>query len=344
MKIVFICQGSPHNVHKTWLESITNNFTAYVPNFICKIKPIRDFIYLNPFINQFFALIKSINTQKADIYVAEGFKTILPAILNKRKNTKIVLINSDTFFTNYSKQKGIIKKIYKWYIKNVDYFICTSSIMKEHAEKYSKAPCYIVHPFVDANKFKNKTGDLNSPNICTISTARHSKGADIMLDSFKKFNKKFPKSKLFVCDWGDYVGELKKHKNVVAPGVFCDPRPYLEKSGLYINASRIEPFGVNIIEAMIMGIPPVISEFCGAKDLVEKVDKSLICPLDPKIMANRLVSLQKDKKNKMKLSKKCKRIAESNNKEASIRTFLHAFKEILKDIKIKREKCELSHP
>ncbi|MBN1645246.1 glycosyltransferase [Candidatus Woesearchaeota archaeon] len=329
MKIVFICQGSPHDIHKTWLENVTNNFTAYIPNFICKIKPLRDFIYLNSVVNQFFALLKSINTPKADIYVVEGFKTILPAILNKRKGTKIILINSDTFFLNYPKQKGIIKKIYEWYIKKVDYFICTSSIMKEMASKYSKAPCYIVHPFVDTNKFKNKTGNLKSSNICTISTARHSKGADIMLDSFKKFNKKFPKSKLFVCDWGEYARILKKENNVITPGL-CDPVPYLNKSGLYLNAARLEPFGVNIIEAMYVGIPPVISKYCGAKDIVEQVDKSLICELDADLIANRLIKLQKNPNKKKKLGEKCKKVALKYNKESSVKRFKEVFSKIIK--------------
>jgi glycosyltransferase involved in cell wall biosynthesis len=335
MKIIFICQGSPHDVHQTWLEAVTNKCIPYIPSIICKIKPIRDFIYMNSFTNQFFALIKSVNTPKADIYVVEGFKTILPAILNKRKNTKIVLINSDTFFTNYSKQKGFLRKIYKWYIKNVDYFICTSSIMKEHAEKYSHAPCYIVHPFVNTDKFKNKTGNLNSSNICTISTARHSKGADIMLDSFKKFSKKFPKSKLFVCDWGEYLEILKKENNIITPGL-CDPVPYLNKSGLYINASRLEPFGVNILEAMYMGIPPVISKFCGAKDILEKADKSLICELDSKVIAKRLIDLHKNKKKKQELGKKCKKVASKYNKKNSIKRFKRVFSEIIKDIRKNR--------
>lgn len=335
MKIVFICQGFPHDVHKIWLESITHKFTSYIPDFICKIKFILDFIYLNPFINQIVALIKSINIPKADIYVVEGFKTILPAILNKRKGVKIVLINSDTFFANYPEQNWLIKKIYSWYIQNVDYFICTSSIMKDMASKYSSVPCYIVHPFVDTKKFKDQKCNLDSSNICTISTARYAKGGDIMIEVFKKFQTKFSDAHLFVCDWGEYLGELRKIPNIITPG-FCDPLPYLSKSGLYINASRLEPFGVNILEAMAVGIPPVISEFCGAKDIVEKVDKSLICELDSQILANRLIELHSNKKKKRELSKKCLKVVAEYNEKNSVNWFKEAFSKIIKDIEMKQ--------
>ena len=331
MKIIFVGQESSHPVHETWSKAITKKHITYIPGWICKSKVLSGFTYKHPIINQFLAAIKGIFTPRAEMYIVEGFKAILPAIIKRKKNTKIVLINSDTFFINYPKQNWLIKKLYKWYIKNVDYYICTSSIMEEMAKKESNVPCYILHPFIDTEKFEKVSGNLKSSNICSIATARYSKGADIMLNAFDIFLKEFPKSTLFICDWGDYLSKLKKHNKVDAPG-FCDPIERLKKSGLYINASRLEPFGVGIIEAMAAGIPPVISEFCGAKDIVEKVDKSLICKLDAKKIAEAMIDLQKNLEKKIQLSEKCKKIAKENNEKNSIKKLKEIIKEIEKDI------------
>lgn len=340
MKILFIFQG-PHPVHNAWLRSINPRFMPYIPNFLNKIIFLRDYIYQHTITNQICALMQSIFIPRADIFIVEGFKTILPAIIHKRKNTKIVLINSDQFLLNLETKNFIFKLICHWYIRQVDYFICTSTMMKELTLKYSHAPAFIVYPFADFTKFNN-IGDINSSNICSISSARWTGGADIMIDVFKLFNAAYPSSKLFVCDWGEepYITALKKLKGAVLARSSSIPSnipsQVLSKSGLYLKCARFDAFGVNILESMAAGIPPVISKFCGAKDLVEQVDPSLVCDLDPQKFADRLVELHRDKKKKIILSNKCKSIASKYTAEHSINSFMQVMKSIITDIKTKQ--------
>jgi len=344
MKIVSIRQYPTQHIHDAWIKSITNKDNKsiyYIPLFFIKAKLLNKLIWYNRILNQFFSLFRIFNMPSADVYLVDGFKAILPALINKG-NKKIILINSDTFLSTYSKQNFIVRLIYKWYITHVDYFICTSKMMVEQTSQFSDKPKYQVYPFYDNVQFKDASCSIQSSNLCSISTAKFCKRPDIMIEAFHKFRKKYPNAKLFVCDGGTYGGEglneslefIKKQPNVVTPGL-CNPIPYLKKSGLYINTSQHESFGVNILEAMVAGIPPVISKFCGAKDLVEQVDSSLVCDLDSQEFANRLIELHQNKKKKLELGKKCRIVAKKHTRSYSINEFRKVIELITQDIKTK---------
>lgn len=348
MKIVSICQNPPNPIHESWIKSLVdknNLIFDYIPSSIINNKAIIKMVWFNSILNQFLAALQAINIPKADLFLVEGFKAMLPALLNKKKGTKIALINSDTFLSNYKKKSLLVKMIYRWYIKNVDYFICTSKMMADMTSKYSSAPRCIVYPYYDKKRFKNAACNLSSSNICSIATARLCKRPDIMIEAFNLFCKKYHESKLFICDGGEYGGNgllksisILKQANVIIPNKTkqINPVPYLKKSGLYINTAEHESFGINILESMVAGIPPVISKFCGAKDLVEQVDPSLVCDLDPNKFADRLIELHQDTKRKSILSKKCKIIANKYTKHYSIGKFKETIEWIINDMKTKK--------
>jgi glycosyltransferase involved in cell wall biosynthesis len=346
MNIVSISQFPKQHIHEAWMNSITNaknTLVYYIPEYCINSKILNKFIWYNPFLNQLCALLRAINLPRADIYLGDGFKTILPAIFNKGKS-KIIVINSDIFLSELPKKNFLVRWIYKWYIRKVDYFICTSKMMVGITSKYSDKPKFVVYPFYHPTKFKGVSCDIESSNICSISTAKLCKRPDIMLKAFRMFRKAYPQSKLIVCDGGTYGGpgvndflkKIKKEENTVTPGIDlsgpCDPVPCLKQSGLYINTAQHESFGVNIMEAMLVGIPPVISKFCGAKDLIEKIDKSLICDLDAAQFAARLIELQKNVKKKKELGKKCQDIVAKHTPEYSINEFKTVLRNIAADM------------
>jgi len=332
MKIIFIHLGYKKRVHVAHLlmakaGNVKVHF-GFMPKRLC-------FLYrFNAIFHQLAGFIQSFFIPKADVYLIES-PECMPAIWFKAKKTKVIMINDGPFFPLFHTYKGLKKRYSLAIIKKIDALISTSNLMKKYAEKYIKVPNKIVYHSIDTKKFSKIRPNYSSNNICSISTARYSKGADILLDVHKIFKSKFKDSKLFVLGEEGYSKELRKCKDVINPD-FTDPVKYLANSGLYINPARIEPFGINILEAMCAGIPPLVSKFCGAAEIVKKVDPWLVTSLNPKEIAEKAVKLHKDLNLKRKLGQKCKREALKYTQERTVKEFKVKFAKILKELGVKR--------
>jgi len=125
---------------------------------------------------------------------------------------------------------------------------------------------------------------------------------------------------------------LRKEPGIVNPD-WGNPAAYFNKCGLYINLSRIEPFGVNIIEAMCAGLPVLVSKHCGAAEIMKQVDPSLITSLDAKTALHKAIALQKNAVKKKAMGVKLRKIAKTMTKEKSVHEFKEAFERILKKSK-----------
>ena len=196
--------------------------------------------------------------------------------------------------------------------------------------KFTNVPNEVVHLFVDTKRYGKVKSDLDSTNISCFARPHYLKGTDILVNAFKAVKKRYPKTELFVGG----EGPLKNKYNYVS-GVhmlgFCRPEDYLKKSGLYINPSRLEPFGVNILEAMCAGIPPIVTEFCGAKEIVAKVDKSLIVKCSPDAIAKKAIELIENHDRK-RIGMMCKREAMKYTLGRCITEVRKKFKNIINSI------------
>ncbi|MFT3788739.1 MAG: glycosyltransferase family 4 protein [Tepidisphaeraceae bacterium] len=44
---------------------------------------------------------------------------------------------------------------------------------------------------------------------------------------------------------------------------------FLAAADVLVLPSRFEPFGMVVVEAMLMGVPPIVSKACGASEVIE---------------------------------------------------------------------------
>lgn len=330
MKIIAIPFGThkAHPVNQEWFKSVgvtkSKSFTGFNS---------RKIVTKYPFISQILGFIHSILMPKADVYLLTSVASVISVVLNKKLfGSKIITVNSDTFYKDLKNARGIRKLYMKWLVKHVDAIISTSNMMKNISSKFTNVPNEVVYPFCNVEKFEKNKYNANSINICSIGLGISTKGTDILYKVFDNVKRKISNSKLYALGDLIFIKNIKKPKDCINPGV-VDPLKYICDSGVYVNTSRHESFGVNIIEAMCAGLPVIATKNCGASELISPHYPELITSLDPIEISEKIISLLNKKEKKKKIGKHLKKIGKEFTKEKSISDFKNTFYTLLKKIK-----------
>jgi len=318
---------APHPANEAWMRAVgTNQFRPF--NFFSS-----SFMRKFSLGNQLFGFLYSFFIPSAKMYLLTSTGCAISVLFKKKiLGSTVIAINSDTFYRDLRAAKGIRKWYMLWLAKHIDGMVSSSYMMERLARPFISCPHEVVYPFCDVKKFSKVKPNYRSSHICSIGTGINTKGTDILFDAFEIYQKKFPESKLYVCGPQHPIKHLLVPKNTVLPGR-VDPARFLSKSGIYINTSRHESFGVNIIEAMCAGLPTLVTDRCGAAEFLRKVDPWLVTSLDPKEIAQKAISLQKNVRKKIMLGKKARKMGIKFTKKRSVEEFKTAFRKIMKKIK-----------
>ena len=238
-----------------------------------------------------------------DVYFCEG-TYIIPALARKlgllHKKAKIVNILASPllYYIKVGKIKGIRKQFALWLLKEVDLFVSVGRMEdKILKEILPDAKSIVAYPkpkqeVVTSLLKDERMPDLNSHKIVTVGTnSAYPKGIDIVYEAFKTVKKEFPDAELFI------VGKMLDLLNYVDcndKGVHClgyveDLGMVIKNSALYVHMGRGEAFSVSCIEAMLGGLPAIVSEWTGAKEVVSKVNDNLVARLNPQDAAKKIL-------------------------------------------------------
>lgn len=332
MKIIFL-SNHPHPVHGAWAESINAKFILDRVNYKIKI----------PF---FSRIIKSIITflkipKDTYLILCESSSQLTTGILWKifNKTKKIVAIISDPKVYYLKNNKGIKRRVYIQLLNKVDLFIPTSPLMSSFLPKEIKSKKIIVFPYVDLLRYSKYKSNLSNKLIISIGRISYDKGTDISLEIFKAINKKHKDSKILFLGMGKLKEELenKKIKNASFLGWVDKPEEYLQKGSIYLSSARIEPAGIAVLEAMTIGLVPIVSGGVGNKYIVERIDKSLVINNEEEAIEI-IEKLWNNPKLLETYSQKAKKIAKEYNKKKSLKRFKKAMTYVgVKEIKINKD-------
>jgi len=276
-----------------------------------------------------------------DVYFCEG-TYIIPALarklglLSKRAKVVNILASPLLYYIKIGRIKGIRRKFALWLLKEVDLFVSIGEMEDKILKKIlPNANSIIVYPrpkkeVVTALLKDKKLPDLNSHKILTIgSISAYYKGIDIVYEAFKIVKKEFPDTELFIVG---KIPDLSNYVDCSDEGVHClgyveDLGIVIKNSALYVHMGRGDTFPLSTIEAMLGGLPAIVSEWTGTKEVVNEVDKKLIIELNPKELANKIIwyfSLNNAKKTK--LSIRSKEEAKNFIKSVKVRDFKEKMK------------------
>lgn len=153
----------------------------------------------------------------------------------------------------------------------------------------------VVHNGIDLEAVRRKALDplpasaprKERPWIVSASRLSPEKALDVLLEAFVRLRRHLDADLVLLGEGPDrprverLACEMGVAANVILPGFQPNPFPWIARSEVFAQASRLEGFGNALVEAMALGIP-VVSTACrwGPIEILAEPGSGLLVPVD----------------------------------------------------------------
>lgn len=131
-----------------------------------------------------------------------------------------------------------------------------------------------------------------APEVLFVGLIGRAKGVDVLLDAFARLTRKDARLRLIGSLAGDLDPRLEAERLGIGGRVAVDPAiaqealgPVYARSSVVVLPSRIEGFGIVLVEALLVGRPVVGSDVGGIREIVDRSSGRLAHPADPASLA-----------------------------------------------------------
>jgi len=264
--------------------------------------------------------------------------------------------NQLPYFMLSGKLSFLSKALHQWLFRNYDYLFCEGKMILEMIKEVNPGiktpllPVFTAPSSYRIEALRNLKPALSGKNMITIAAGPGEgrvfyKGLDIMIDAFVLASKKEPLLSYYILgEWS--VEDIKNltckyNADEIRQLYFAGNQPemmeylnYLENSDLCIHVARGDAFPGSTIEAMHAGIPILISNYTGTKEILESVNSNLIVNLTVNNVADAVLAYMNLSMDERKdLSVKLKEAVIQYSEDNAIKHYREAFEKIHKNEK-----------
>jgi glycosyltransferase involved in cell wall biosynthesis len=344
-KTVFIHgRPYPHSFHAALAQSIAADFLPVDFRMRWHDRPTsRPYRYLSWAV----CALSFPNRKQYDLFLTEGphFPPLLLkrlGMLGPRQSVAALMDNETLYFLRAERYPKRTQRALLSALGMYDALICVGSFQERLAQELlsgqGRMPGILKvtsgYPAGRADSLGEVTPALEGRQMVFIADGADGwrgwyKGLDLLLDTFAHLSPGLDGSSLkIVGRWNEeYIGSLRQASRepsdrVQFLGHQSDLTKVLSESALYVHLARGEAFGISILEAMLAGVPALVSEWTGAREAVEQVDRRLVVPADPTVAADRIswyFSLSSTEKTH--LSARSREVASTYTEETARREF-----------------------
>ncbi|HEY7986528.1 MAG TPA: glycosyltransferase family 4 protein [Methylophilaceae bacterium] len=207
-------------------------------------------------------------------------------LMGRKVVLKLTLVDSDDPLT--FKNRRYLSPLYMWGLRSVHSMVAISEELRTRslaAGIDSQVVRKIYNGFDEENFFipdlqlksdlRQKLGiDESAQVILSIGKVEHRKGYDLLLESYRFIQQRFPGISLVIVGTGNtdhnpfYVELCRKIEecglsNVSFVGNRDNAHEYIKAADYFFFCSRQEGFGTVMIEAMACGLPTVVTNIAG---------------------------------------------------------------------------------
>jgi glycosyltransferase involved in cell wall biosynthesis len=238
-------------------------------------------------IRNLFSLLFSIGRPARKVFLLEGPGAIAAILLRRRKGCRILMIHADPTLFRLDEARGLKRIVSRYLLSKVDAFFSPAQLMMDTARRHFPGKLHrIFHLYVDTARWKPLPPEKRNGDFLYIGRADRFKNQELTLRVFRAVKAKHGLDIRmnvvgYIAEEYKPVLEPLMDESVTFTGWRKAPWEDLPAAGYYFNLALLEPSGTNILEALSLGLAPIVSTGCGyANDVMAKVDPRLVVPLD----------------------------------------------------------------
>lgn len=279
--------------------------------------------FLRTLISDLLALKKLLKATRIDV-VNLHFPCLNVAVfiilkLLRAYRGKIVLSFHGVDVQKVLEMRGLARMTWRLVFRMVDAMTCCSDALKAKLCQFAPGDrVQVIHNGVDSTLFEGLRGsEHNSGVIVHIGKFEYKKAQDILISAFKVLLQKQADLRLLII--GAKGPALDETRNLVdslslhdAITILVDvpheriPR-YMSEAQLFVLPSRIEPFGIVILEAGAAGVPVIATNTGGIPEILTDGWNGRLVPVDDvQALADAIWELLNDPRKAHRLAEQLK--------------------------------------
>ena len=247
---------------------------------------------------------------------------------------------------DYPKRSWSRACVIRYILKKADWVLSTSHVMAQELSKYTDKKRIPITPFgVDMKLFKRNIGKREKTNkfvFGIVKTLEHGYGIDTLIDAFALLCKRRPDLDTCLRIVGEgsererlqeQVVNLRLSEKVIFEGkIMHEHLPeFIRSFDVFVALSRVESFGVAVVEAMAMGCPVIVSDAPGFTEIVVAGESGLIVKReDPQQASEAMERLINDETLRLILAENGeKRVRELYDWDKNVEEMMSIYQEIV---------------
>ena len=280
---------------------------------------------------------KKILNKKYDVEIAfkDGFTAIFTAYGDSIK--KYHWLHTDySMYDCTANYKPLFNEVFPKFDKII---AISSSVLERFKTKYNVIETDVIFNIIDEEKIINKSNEENvvydksKLNLVSVGRIHNMKGYDRLIDVFHLLNIAGKLDNVVLRIIGDgpdfelikeKVKEYHLEEKVLILGRMRNPFPYVKDSDLFLMCSRYEPFGLVILEALILKVPVLSTDVASIKEIMND-DYGFMCENNEIALKESLIKII-DNPEVLKEKKK-----NLNNYKYDINTILKQIEDLLNE-------------
>ena len=220
-------------------------------------------------------------TYDVEVAFKDGFCAIFTAYGNSIK--KYHWLHTDyKMYDCTAKYKPLFNEVFPKFNKII---AISNSVLDRFLEKYHTKNNQVIFNIIDSDKIISKSKeekinyDNKKINLISVGRIHEMKGYDRLIDVIHKLDEENKLDNVITRIIGDgpdisivreKIKEYNLEEKVILMGRKKNPFPYVAASDLFIMCSRYEPFGLVILEALILKVPVLSAQVASIKEIMNE--------------------------------------------------------------------------
>lgn len=291
----------PADVRLSLLKSSTSSIENYI-EIVKKFQP--DIIHSHRYLAE---VISREYMEKDIVYFTHCHDNI-----TQFRNFSFSTLFNKKLLTNFFEKMRLFSR----YKKSNNQFIAISNDTKEYFEsvlpRALKSNVHLLYNAIDFNRLNSiaHTRPLEKINLINVGNFSAKKNQIFLVEVMKQLREMEVEATLTCLGDGSEMEKVKEKvrqygltDSIHFAGNVSNIESYLKEANLYVHAAFYEPFGLVLLEAMATGLPVVALNGKGNRDLVCDDENGYMVEAKPKLFAEKIISVFKDREKYEQLSK-----------------------------------------